>query len=375
MKTRTNKNILVFIGFFFIVSIVTIYSAGMYTSKALGNLAMKQFVWYIIGSLVIWFVVKLKNEFLYNYAGYLYVGGIFLLISLLLFGSPINNSKCWFVIPGIGSFQPSEFMKIFIMLSLARLIYSFRSKYSSTTPSLTVEAIFILKSLALIIPPAVLTFLQPDTGAVIIYFVIYIVMMFFSGIRIRWFLFALLTFVVIFGFCGCLYFFQEELFVQIFGTSIYYRIERLLMWKDGVGLQLENAIASIGSAGFLGHGFNKTPLYFPEAATDFIFAVFASNFGFLGVSFLMLVIFLFDFYIISLVRRDNASPSRYLVVGILGMLLFQQVQNIGMTLGLFPITGITLPFISYGGSSLISYMLIVGILINIASERGKKYIY
>ena len=145
------------------------------------------------------------------------------------------------------------------------------------------------------------------------------------------------------------------------------------MWQDGVGLQLENALAAIGSSGLFGHGFNKTPIYFPESSTDFIFAVFASNFGFAGVILLISVISFFDIYIISLMKKKKNGISELILSGILGMLLFQQIQNIGMTLGLFPITGITLPFISYGGSSLISYMVIIGILININSE--KKFIY
>lgn len=198
-------------------------------------------------------------------------------------------------------------------------------------------------------------------------------MMFMSGIRIRWFIIALIIIGVVIGTIGGIYFVNEELFVKLFGTSFYYRLERLFMWKDGVGLQLENAISAIGSSGLFGHGFKKTPIYFPEAATDFIFAVFASNFGLLGVSILLSLFVLFDYYIISLMKKKNNNQSKYILAGIIGMLLFQQIQNIGMTIGLLPITGITLPFISYGGSSLISYMIIIGIIINIASEKDKRY--
>lgn len=371
MKERINRNFFVFVLLFAIVSITTIYSASLYTSKELGNLALKQTFWYLIGLCIVVFIIKLKNNFLYSNAWIFYGVGIFLLILLLLFGIPINNSRCWFVIPGIGSVQPSEFMKLFIMLALAKLISNFRNKNSN--PSIYDEFTFIVKSLLLVMLPATLTFLQPDTGAVIIYLVIYVFMMFFSGIRKRWFLIALLFLVLGLGTFGGIYIFNENLFVEIFGSSIYYRIERLFMWKTGSGLQLENAIAAIGSAGLFGHGFNKTPIYFPESSTDFIFAVFASNFGFVGVLILIFLLVLFDIYIISLVKRNSTDTNKYILSGILGMLLFQQIQNIGMTVGLFPITGITLPFISYGGSSLISYMIIIGILINISSEKSKKY--
>ncbi len=144
---------------------------------------------------------------------------------------------------------------------------------------------------------------------------------------------------------------------------------------EGSGLQLENALAAIGSAGFLGHGFNHTPIYFPESSTDFIFAVFASNFGFVGVLLLLAIIFYFDIQILFLSRRKIMDTDKYILSGILGMLLFQQIQNIGMTVGLLPIMGITLPFVSYGGSSLLSYMLLVGILLNISMQKNRTYRY
>lgn len=373
MKYKVNFKIVLPIIFLAIISVVTIYSASMYTSKSLGNLALKQTIWYIIGAVLVFILVKLKNEYLYRHTFLLYVVGNILLVGLLLFGTPINNSKCWFSIPGIGSIQPSEFMKIFIMLMLATMIHNFRSDYRD--PSMKDEALFILKTLIVVLIPSILTFLQPDTGAVIIYLIIYIFMMFASGIRIRWFAIAFsLLFLLLGGVLG-LYFFKEKLFINIFGSSIYYRLERIFAWKSGSGLQLENALAAIGSAGFFGHGFNHTPIYFPEASTDFIFAIFASNFGLFGVLILLGIIVFLDTNIILLGRKKIVDTDRYILAGIVGMLVFQQIQNMGMTVGLLPITGITLPFVSYGGSSLLSYMLIVGILINISYEKPRKYKY
>ena len=170
-------------------------------------------------------------------------------------------------------------------------------------------------------------------------------------------------------------FFQENTFIQLFGTSIYYRLERIFNWSNGSGLQLENAMAAIGSAGLFGHGYNQTPIYFPESSTDFIFAVFASNFGFVGVIILISLIFYLDIQIVLLARKKIEDTNQFILAGILGMLVFQQIQNIGMTVGLLPITGITLPFISYGGSSLLSYMLLVGILLNISVKKNRIYKY
>ena len=315
----------------------------------------------------------MKNEYLYRHTVFLYIFGNILLLGLLLFAEPVNNSRCWFTIPGIGSIQPSEFMKIFLMLMLATMIHNFRSDYKN--PDLKQEFIFILKTLGIVLIPSILTFLQPDTGAVIIYFIIYFCMMFISGIRIRWFLIAFGIVVVLICSIFGIYFFNQDLFINLFGTDLFYRFERIFNWRSGTGLQLENALAAIGSAGLFGHGFNQTPIYFPESSTDFIFAVYASNFGFLGVFLLLGVIIYFDVQIVLLAKRKLVDTDKYILAGILGMLLFQQVQNIGMTVGLLPITGITLPFISYGGSSLLSYMILVGIILNISMEKAKHYKY
>jgi len=292
----------------------------------------------------------------------LYVFGNLLLLGLLLFASPINNSKCWFVIPGIG-----EFMKIFIMLTLATMIHNFRSDYKN--PGMKEELLFILKTFLVVLLPSVLTFLQPDTGSVFIYLIIYFSMMFVSGIRLRWFVVAIIILVSLVGGVLYLYFFQETIFINLFGTSIYYRLERIFNWSQGSGLQLENAMAAIGSAGLFGHGYNKTPIYFPESSTDFIFAVFASNFGFIGIIILLGIIIYLDLNIIKITRKKINDTDKFIIAGVLGMLIFQQIQNIGMTFGLLPITGITLPFISYGGSSLLSYMIAMGLIFNISNEN------
>jgi len=373
MKYKINYKILIPIILLSIISIITIYSALTYTSPTLGNLAIKQGIWYIIGWVLVFILYKLKNEYLYRHTWILYIVGNILLLLLLFFGTPINNSKCWFILPGIGSIQPSEFMKIFIMLALATMIHNFRSDYKN--PDCKDEFIFILKTLSIVLIPSLLTFLQPDTGAVLIYFVIYFSMMFISGIRLRWFIIAFIIVASIVGSILLLYFYKEDLFIKLFGTSFYYRLERIFNWSEGSGLQLENAMAAIGSAGLFGHGFNKTPIYFPESSTDFIFAVFASNFGLIGVIILIGIIVYFDVNVYLLTKKKINDTDKFIIAGILGMLVFQQIQNIGMTLGLLPITGITLPFVSYGGSSLLSYMLLIGIVINISIQKNRTYKY
>ncbi len=372
-KNKFNFRILIPIILLSIISITTIYSAMTYTSATMGNLVLKQIFWYVIGWVLVIILVKLKNEQFYHYTWFLYIFGNILLLGLLLFAPEINNSKCWFVIPGVGNIQPSEFMKIFVMLALATTTHNFRMDYDN--PTMKDEFFYILKTFLVVFIPSILTFLQPDTGSVIIYLVIYLSMLFASGIRFRWFIIGgLLLLLICSGFLF-IYFFKEDLFINIFGTSLYYRLDRIFNWQTGSGLQLENALAAIGSAGLFGHGFNKTPIYFPESSTDFIFAVFACNFGLIGSLLLIAIIIYLDVNIILLAKKNILDTDKYIVAGIIGMLLFQQIQNIGMTVGLLPITGITLPFVSYGGSSLLSYMLIVGILLNISVKKTITYKY
>lgn len=373
-KNKIDFSILGFVLMFFLISVITISSALTYLPKDVGNLALKQIIWYLAGFILILIIIKVKNEYLYRNAWFFYILCNLLLLCLLLFAPPINNSKCWFIIPKIGSFQPSEFTKISLMLVLGSMINNFRLDYEE--PSIKEEFIFLIKTFIVVLIPSILTFLEPDTGAVIIYFIIYIAMLFASGIRLRWFAIigsiALLTVGLV---LGC-YFISEKLFVSIFGNNLYYRFERVFNWKSGNGLQLENALSAIGSAGVFGHGYNKTPIYFPESGTDFIFAVFASNFGLLGCFLLLLLLILFDGKLFLIAIKKIPLTDKFVLAGIIGMLIFQQIQNIGMTIGLLPITGITLPFISYGGSSLLSYMILIGIILNIREEHSNyQYSY
>ena len=369
-KFKLNVALSVCILLFMVISILTIYSAMMYLSPSLGNLALKQFFWYLIGFIIIFVLIKLSNQMLYQYAWYIYITNLLLLLLLLIIGSPINGSKCWFIIPGIGSFQPSEFMKISLMILTSIIIGKWTDKNTKQI-TLKEELILIFKVALIFLIPALLTFLEPDTGAVLIYFIICISILWISPIRKRRFILGIVLILILAIIFLGIYFFKQALFVDIFGTDLFYRIDRLLDWKNGTGMQLENSLAAIGSSGFFGHGYRNTPIYFPESGTDFIFAVYSSNFGFIGSISLLLLILYFDINLIKIAKNTNNIIDKYMIAGIVGMLLYQQFQNIGMTLGLLPITGITLPYISYGGSSLLSYMIILGIVLNIYNDNHK----
>lgn len=369
-KFKLNKSLIICVFIFMIISIVTIYSAMTYLPDYLGNLAFKQFMWYLVGFFMIIIVNKISVENIYHFNWYIYVTSILLLAILLVIGEPINGSKCWFTIPKIGSIQPSEFAKISLILTVSIITENWAKKIKKV-PTLKEEIILLAKIFIIWLIPSFLTFLEPDTGAVFIYSIIVIAILFVSPLRKRWFILAMILIGIGLGSFLFLYFLKKDIFVNIFGTELFYRIDRLLDWKNGTGMQLENSLTSIGSSSILGHGYNKTPVYFPESGTDFIFAVYASNFGLLGSIFLIMIILYFDITIIKIVKNASNITEKFTAVGILGILVYQQIQNIGMTLGILPITGITLPFISYGGSSLLSYMLMIGILLNIHNDTYK----
>lgn len=372
-KYKFDKTILFCIFIFFVISIVSIYSALTYLSPTLGNLALKQAMWYGIGIIVIFIIIKFKNNFFYKYAWYIYLANLILLLGLLFVAPDINGSKCWYVMKGIGSFQPSEFMKISLLLMLAKTIDRFHKNIKK--PTLKDEFILLLQAFALLLIPSILTFLEPDTGAVFIYIIITIFMLFISGIRPIWYILLAIIITVFLGSFLYLYFLQQDLFINMFGSSFFYRMDRIVNWKVGSGMQLENSLAAIGSSYIFGHGFNKTPIYFPEAGTDFIFSIFASNFGFIGSLILLSVILLFDLRIIYIGNSTINRIDKYIISGIIGIFLYQQIQNIAMTIGVLPITGITLPFISYGGSSLIAYMILIGFILNINNTKEKRIKY
>ena len=366
-KYKMDKTILVPILLFAFISIITLYGAGSILPSTMSHLMNNQIIWYFIGFVLVYLVMTIGNTYIYRISWFLYILGILSLVGLFFFGININNATCWYEIKGVGTFQPSEFMKIILIVTNAVMISKFNEEYPN--PSIREEFMFLIKIGFVVLIPSILTFMQPDTGVVLIYLLITFIMLFISGIRYRWFLavfgVAAIFIVLVLG----IYFINKDLFIKVFGTSFFLRVDRLLDWSNQSGFQLENSLSAFGSAGFFGHGLTNNPIYFPEAQTDFIFAVYASHFGFMGSIVLLALLAIFDIRLITLALRTNRLVNKYVIGGVVGMLIYQQVQNIGMTFGLLPITGITLPFISYGGSSLLSYMLAMGLIFNISNEQ------
>ena len=248
-KIKWNTSLIICIFLFICISITSIYSAQTYLSESLGNLSIKQLFWYLTGIIIILLTIKIGHIKIYKYSTFLYIIGNILLLLLLLFATPINNSKCWFIIPGIGSFQPSEFMKIFLILIVSNNINkSIKNKKKLSTVD---EVNIIIKTISLVLIPSVLTFLEPDTGVVLIYFVICLSILLISTIRKRWFIVSFVIISLLLGMFLYLYFWDQNTFVNFFGTDLFYRIDRLLDWKNGTGMQLENSLTSIATSNII----------------------------------------------------------------------------------------------------------------------------
>ncbi len=348
-----------------IISVVSIYSAEDLLLEE-NYLALKQAIWFSLGFLIAYLIMTIGNRFFIKNIWLFYGLGILSLGLLLIIGKPINDSKSWFNLFNLGTIQPSEFVKIILILTIAKILDHFYKQ--NEFPTIKQEFKLLLKVSLIFFVPALLTFLQPDTGIVIIYLIITLSMLLVAGIRWQWFLSLFIVISLLLGLFIGLYFINSDLFISLFGTNFFYRMDRLLDWQSGSGMQLSNALIAIGSAKMFGFGIRKTPIYFPEPHTDFIFSVYANNTGIFGTMFLIMIIIYFDLKLINIAIKSNKKINKYIMGGIIGMLVYQQIQSIGMNIGLLPITGITLPFISYGGSSLISYMIMAGIIFNLSNE-------
>lgn len=370
-----------------LTSLVCIFSAYGILGEARGmDYLSKQLMWFAIGFGIIAILKFLGNDSILQFAtlAYWFLLGclIYLLISKYLtdfigislpFVHKANGATSWFALPGIGTIQPSEFMKVVLLLITANVI----DEHNKSNPigSFMSDIELFINILKWALPPMILILLQPDTGVVIIITLSLVVMILCSGIKREWFLFfgILIGFVLILFFY--LYFFHFDILNDLIGGEGGYKMKRITSWLNpesdiaGDGMQLYTALLVIGSAGFSGHGMQQYLVHIPEAQTDFIFAVAGQSWGLIGTIVIVVLCTILDVYIARIAYQSKNMYEKYFILGILGMLLYQQIQNIGMIIGLLPITGITLPMISYGGSSLLSYFIAFGIIMNTSSKN------
>ncbi len=305
------------------------------------DLLVRQLIFYVIGICLIMFckfdLKKLVRP--------LYIILNVVLLYLLFFGKAINGSKAWIDLPFF-SIQPSEFMKIVLIMYLSYIVVRYE-KYK-------------LKCFVITLIPSILTFLEPDTGNVIFYFVIMISLLLYreqDKKNVKIFAAGVIVLAVI----GVLSFlFLSDYIIKIFGYSFYYRIERVFSLFDNSSYQLNRALIGIGSSYWTGSGSIAS---IPYETTDFAFSYLISHIGFLGLIGFLVFNFTFDIYCLNNIKMKTGM-LKYMMVAFCVMKILQESIHMLMNIGLFPITGITLPFISYGGSSLLSYCLIMAIISN-----------
>lgn len=364
--------ILMLVGF----SLIAIYKA---TVNEFGTYYLKrQIVWYIVSFVVAAGTLIMDYRKLKQLAIPFYALGMLMLVYVALFGKERKGAQRWIDF-GNFDFQPSEVMKIFLIIFLAYLLIKAQEKYSR---SLRNDLIITGQLAVVSIIPFYFIYRQPDLGTAIVLVGIVAVMLLVAGVSWKILLGLIATGIGVITGLIFLYFVNFDFFNKIIKD---HQLERIYGWLDpeGTGLdmgyQLLMGINSIGSGQLFGKQFEETAVtpqhyWLPEAHTDFIFAVIGEEFGFIGTSILISLFFILIYRLVQIALTCNDPFGSYLVAGIAGSLVFQIFQNIGMTLGLMPITGLALPFISYGGSALITNMLAMGIVLNI-SMRTKEYMF
>lgn len=340
------------------VGLAFVHSAGSYWGTVhYANSApfiVKQGIYMIISITIALIIMKsplTSNEKTWTV---IYILAILALIAVLIpgIGAFRNGSRSWIVL-GPLSLQPAEFMKVALIGKLASMLAV--KKMS--------QKIFNLKHLGLILLPSALIMGQPDLGSTVILIVSAFIILFIAGYSYRFF--------VVIGVAGV------SAFIALVAAAPY-RLDRIKSyidpWNDplGTGFQGIQSLFAIAPGGLFGHGYGNSRqkyLYLPEPQNDFIFSIIAEEIGFIGSAFVLLlfVTFLISTFGIAIRLKDRFS---FLVVtGMGAMILFQTFLNVGVVSGLLPVTGVTLPFISYGGSSLMTTWMAVGVILHFMNKQ------
>jgi rod shape determining protein RodA len=318
----------------------------------------------LIGSLLAYGTTLIDYRLLRAYTPIIWLGAVIGLIIVLIpgLGSEINGSRAWISLPGGFQFQPAELAKIAIIVGIAMIMADRENAHDDPND------LDVLKALAISAVPVLLIIAQPDLGTVLIISAAILAMIAASGAPSRWVI-GLLILAVLGVFTA----------IQT-GAVSQYQIARLQSFVDpsadpqATGYQLRQSRITIGSGGILGKGLFNGPQtngrFVPEQQTDFIFTVAGEELGFIGCSVILALYLLFFIRAFAICRRSSDLFGRLVCIGVIAWFSFQAFENIGMTMGLMPMTGVPLPFLSYGGSSMFANLIGVGLLQNVHS-RGR----
>ncbi|NAN68218.1 rod shape-determining protein RodA [Staphylococcus epidermidis] len=359
---------------------VILISSAMGGGQYSANFSIRQIIYYIFGAIISFLIMIISPKKIKNNTYILYSIFCVLLIGLLILPETsitpiINGAKSWYSFGPI-SIQPSEFMKIILILALAKTI----SKHNQFTfnKSFQSDLMLFFKILGVSIIPMALILLQNDLGTTLVLCAIIAGVMLVSGIT--WRILAPLFIVAFVSGSSIILaiIYKPSLIENLLGIKMY-QMGRINSWLDpysyssGDGYHLTESLKAIGSGQLLGKGYNHGEVYIPENHTDFIFSVIGEEMGFIG-SVLLILLFLFlIFHLIRLASKIDSQFNKVFIIGYVSLIVFHVLQNIGMTVQLLPITGIPLPFISYGGSSLWSLMTGIGVVLSIYYHEPQRY--
>jgi rod shape determining protein RodA len=371
------QNDLIFIFFLFVcVSLLSIYNAQQLEQYGGENFVLKQIIWFTIGVCIVAAIQFLDLDQLYKASIYIYGFGLLILAILLVspesIAREINGAKSWFTFPGL-SLQPAEFTKMATILFLAATIDKHKTKYGMQ--SLKTDTLLLVKLLIIIALPVLLIMGQPDFGTAMVYLFIAGMIIILSGIDWK-IIMTLILAGALFVTAALGFIIKFPDLAQQMGVEAY-QIDRIMTWFDpsqqssDATFHFDRAYMALGSGQLFGKGMDNLQVSFPEAHTDFIFAVVGESFGFIGSALVIFLYFLLLYKLVTLgLSVYKHSPfGSYLCFGFLSILLIHIFQNIGMSLGIMPITGIPLLLISYGGSSVLSTMIGFGIIYRVAVEH------
>ena len=377
IESRIDYSVILPTLFLLIIGVLAVYVAvSQDYPHNVATVVGQQVMWILLGVMLAFLVMFFSTKFLWQVTPLLYAFGLGLMILPLFFYSPAlvasTGAKNWVTINGITLFQPSEFMKISYIVMMARMIVTFHQKHSHRDIKKDFQLIGQL--ILCTLPVFVLLGLQKDLGTALVFLAIFGGMVLMSGVSWK-----ILLPVIILGLALIAGFLL--LFTSPGGTTLLhnlgmdtYQINRITAWLDpfkyaqSTTYQQAQSLIAIGSGGLTGLGFNMSNLLIPVRESDMIFTVIGENFGFVGG---LVVIALYFLLIFRMLRATLLSIIRfytYIATGYIMMLLFHIFENIGAATGILPLTGIPLPFISQGGSSIIANLIGVGLVLSMSYQ-------
>ena len=340
----------------------------------------QQVVWILLGFLISFIVMFFNTKFLWKMTPFLYVLGLGLMVLPLIFYSESlvasTGAKNWVSIRGVTLFQPSEFMKISYILMLSRVVVKFLQQNKNYERTIALDLFLIVKLALYTLPVLLLLALQSDLGTALVFSAIYCGIVLLSGVSWKIILPVFLTVSLLFTVFMVIFISNGgRAFLHGLGMPTY-QINRISAWlhpfeyAQTITYQQAQGQIAIGSGGLLGQGFNISNLLVPVRESDMIFTVIAEDFGFLGSSLVIVIYLVLIYRMLQITIKSNNQFYTYISTGLIMMLLFHIFENIGAVTGILPLTGIPLPFISQGGSSIVSNLIGIGLLLSVSYQNN-----